>query len=113
VFGVFDFALIGLAAHRLWAIWLFSELVAPLRNKLVAKGGKIGYLASCQFCISVWAGLLATGLFMLGEIGYTLSAALAAGVAVFGYQNIMGYLDALIANKQLQNQEIQMKYRQG
>lgn len=64
-----ELLILGLAAHRFWAIWLFAEIARPLREKLIQRGGYIAYLSNCQFCLSVWSGFLAWLLWSLGWAG--------------------------------------------
>lgn len=79
------FLLLSFAAHRLWALWFGAEIVRPLRERMMQRGGRLAYLAGCQFCVSVWAGAAAVGIYALpyGEWGVL---ALAAG-------NLVTFLD--------------------
>lgn len=55
-----DWALLGLATYRITKFILEDELAAPVRNKLFKKfppsSTKVGYLFTCPWCISIWAG---------------------------------------------------------
>lgn len=54
------FTLLSLATYRLTKLVIEDELTAPLRNKIFEKfppsSTKIGYLFTCPWCVSIWAG---------------------------------------------------------
>lgn len=71
-----------LGAHRLWSIWLYSDLAYPLKHWMHERGGKIAYLSGCPFCLSVWAGFIALILWLFGFWGQMLLWGLTAGAGV-------------------------------
>ena len=89
--------LLSLAAHRLWAIWHGAEIARPFRERIVRRGGKIGYLASCEFCTSVWAGLLATLFWPWISWLEVPIYALAAGVGVAVVQKTFDLMEFITA----------------
>jgi len=62
-----EFLVLLLATQRLTTVW-FEEIATPVRNRLVHRGGRVGYLASCRLCVSVWAGAVIYGLWQLSVI---------------------------------------------
>ena len=46
--------LLGLAAHRLWVLWLTQEIFRPLRERLGRIHPKVQYLVNCASCTSIW-----------------------------------------------------------
>lgn len=91
----FELLLVGMAAHRLWAIWLTQEIALPVRAALMRRGGWIGYLASCPFCTSVWAGAAALALWAAVPYGRLVVLALAAGLCVAVIQVLFGLVEKL------------------
>jgi hypothetical protein len=85
--------LVSIAAHRLWALWLFTEITRPLRERLQKLDGwwgrKLAYLSGCGFCVSVWAGGMATGLWTLGPLGQVAVFGLVAGSGALFYEMLM------------------------
>lgn len=77
--GVMEVAWLSFGAYRLWSIWLYAEISRPWRERLQRRGGKIGYLAGCGFCVSVWAGFVALGLWSAGTAGQWLIMGLVVG----------------------------------
>jgi hypothetical protein len=54
-----DVATNVLATARLTRLITEDELAEPIRSKLENSGNdKLAYLATCPYCVSVWAGLL-------------------------------------------------------
>jgi hypothetical protein len=52
-------ALDALATYRLTRLVIEDEVTAPLRDAAYARlkpGGKLAYLLSCPWCVSIWAG---------------------------------------------------------
>lgn len=76
-------ALLGLATYRVTKLILEDEIASPVRNAIFKKFNprdtKVGYLFTCPWCISVWAG---AGLIALDhvapEIGNVTQKVLAA-----------------------------------
>jgi hypothetical protein len=101
-----ELIIVGLAANRFWSIWLASELTKPLRDYLSKRGGWIGYLSGCPFCLSVWAGFMAWGCWQSGYVGKFIDIGLAAGLTVFVVEEIFGYLKACIAERQTRTRAI-------
>lgn len=87
--NTFDLLLIALAAHRLWATWLYMEVARPLRERVMRLGPKFAYGASCTFCVSAWAGAAAVGLWYSGSWGRVAILALAIGPLVLLYEILM------------------------
>lgn len=58
----FDFLVGALVTHRLTKLVVDDEIVAELRDKWFEKfppeSTKLGFLATCPWCTSFWAGLL-------------------------------------------------------
>lgn len=48
--------ILGLAAHRLWLLWLTQEIFRPVRERLSKIHPKVAYLLNCGICTSVWVG---------------------------------------------------------
>lgn len=44
----------ALAVYRLTRLVVADELTAPLRDRVVGRGGRLAYLVTCPWCISVW-----------------------------------------------------------
>lgn len=78
-----DLAALVLAAHRAWVIWFVKgSILSPLRDWLVQRGGKLGYLAGCPLCVSVWVGALIYGSWLTGAVGQFVVWALALSSAL-------------------------------
>jgi hypothetical protein len=56
-----DLVVLVLATQRLTSLW-FEEITSPIRFWLSSKAGKVGYLAGCRLCISLWAAAVIYGL---------------------------------------------------
>jgi hypothetical protein len=84
-----DVLVLCLAAWRLLGLW-FEEIFRPVRERLVARGGKLAYGANCQFCVSVWAAGVVTALWMFARTpGAFLTLTLAASGAVVLMQHLV------------------------
>lgn len=72
-----------LATYRITKLVLEDEILSGPRDKLLAKyppnETKFGYLLTCPWCVSVWAGMGVVGLRMVApKIGEVVSSGLAA-----------------------------------
>lgn len=47
----------ALAAWRITRLVTEDEVTRPLRDPVVARGGRAGYLVQCPHCVGVWASL--------------------------------------------------------
>lgn len=57
-FSVLDFIVSGLAVYRATRLLTRDEITSPIRDKVWEKNppekSKIGYLFTCEWCMSVW-----------------------------------------------------------
>lgn len=58
VISVFDLFLVALAARAVIDFWRESSLVSLPRDRLDYRGGRLGELSGCRFCLSYWWCLL-------------------------------------------------------
>jgi hypothetical protein len=88
-----DLMVVVFSAHRIWSAWLFAELFRPVREWLLNRGGMAAYFANCQFCVSVWAGIAATLLWLVGSVGQTFNIMLAVGFCIFMIESIFAKIN--------------------
>src|SRR5581483_2982888 len=91
--------IIAMAANRLWALWFFSEIFKRPREILTARSGWLGYLASCQFCVTIWAGFAATFLWLISPLGQWFDISLAASLLIFTIEKVTSSLDSFTEHR--------------
>lgn len=74
-----DLSILILSCQRLTSLW-FEEINRPIRERIVKRGGRWNYLASCPICISVWAGGVVVGLWMTPIQPVVIALAISGGV---------------------------------
>lgn len=98
--------LLGFASHRLWLIW-FQEIAKVPREYLIKQGGRIAYFASCQFCTSVWAGIIISSLWLFGgRIGQALIWMLATSACLSVVEVSLKLIDTIISTRHTQTQAL-------
>lgn len=86
-----ELALLSLATYRATVLVIEDEITSPVRDKVFEKfppqSTKLGYLLTCPWCVSIWAGagLLALE-YAAPQIGNSVQKVLAAS-AVTGMIN--------------------------
>ena len=94
--GVFWLAMLSVAAHSLWFIWLTQEIARPFRDRLSRCGRWMKYLANCPICVSVWAGAAALGLWLAGTPGRAILLVLAVSNFVMTWNSLRSIADAQV-----------------
>lgn len=85
-----DLVVGAVATYRAARLVTEDEITRPVRERVLewSDGGRVGYLITCPWCSSVWAGgLLAVGLTVAPRATRAVAAALAWSAAA-------GYLSA-------------------
>lgn len=81
-----EFLIIALATHRATALWISDELCRPWREGLTnyfLNWHRLTYLLNCPFCVSVWAGLVSSAVWMFApEVAKIPVLGLAASMGV-------------------------------
>jgi hypothetical protein len=82
----FTYVLIVLASYRLTRLLTTDVILEPLREKVWKKfpiSSKIGYLFTCDWCMSIWAAALILLLFLaLPLVAYVVSLILSTSAIV-------------------------------
>jgi hypothetical protein len=94
----FDLLTDSLATYRISRLITEDEILSDLREwvwkKHTPEDTKIGYLITCPYCVSVWAGGAAMLLREASPRGWRLlGGALALSGAVSVYHDVKGILD--------------------
>lgn len=80
--------LLGLATYRLTKLVIEDQITASLRDKVFEKfppqSTKIGYLFTCPWCVSIWAGAGLLALEHASPVAGELSQKVLAASAVSG-----------------------------
>jgi hypothetical protein len=67
-----SFVILGLATYRVTRLLTRDEILSPLRNKFFTKfppeRSKLGYLGTCEWCMSFWVASLLVLCFMINVV---------------------------------------------
>lgn len=78
--------LLALATFRLTRLIIEDQIFEPVRNRIWAKyppTTQIGYLFTCPWCVSIWAGsLLTAGYILIPTITLAIALVLSLSAAV-------------------------------
>ena len=54
--------LVALSTYRLTRLITADRITQKLREAVIARGEMVGYLATCDWCLSIWLAPIPTGL---------------------------------------------------
>lgn len=77
-----DLVICGLAAHRLWLLWLSQLIFRPFREGLSRWHPRVAYAVNCGVCTSVWVAAGIAGAWHLNGATRALVWILAISEAV-------------------------------
>ena len=63
--NIITIILVALATYRLTRLVTADRITQKLREAVIARGEMVGYLATCDWCLSIWVAPIPSGLIIM------------------------------------------------
>jgi hypothetical protein len=63
--NIITIVLVALATYRLTRLVTADRITQKLREAVIARGEMVGYLATCDWCLSIWVAPIPSGLIIM------------------------------------------------